>query len=115
MKYLLSSRPLLAVTAAVVGTLSSARAATVAWVGDDNNVFDNALNWPLDTLPSLSADTWQVNGTGTQGNSTLTLSAPLGFTGTAGKIAFGASSGNMSLFENSDQQYWLSMRRIAAR
>lgn len=84
-----------ALTLAVTGM---GHAATIAWVGDTDNDFLNVLNWPGDVaLPSLSADTWQVNGTGTQGNATLNVSSPLTFTGTAGKIAFGASSGSMGL------------------
>lgn len=83
-----------ALTLAVAGT---SHAATINWVGDTSNDFMNAANWTSDTLPSLSADTWQVNGTGTQGNATLNVSSALTFAGTAGKIAFGASSGNMGL------------------
>jgi hypothetical protein len=72
-------------------------AAQINWVGDTNNEFLNAANWPSDTLPSLSADTWQVNSVGSQGNSTLNITGGLTFTGTGGKLAFGSISGNMTL------------------
>jgi hypothetical protein len=74
-----------------------ARAATITWAGTSNNVFNNPANWPSSTLPSLTADVWQVNGPGTQGSTTLTLSSPLAFGATAAKISFGTSSANMTL------------------
>ncbi len=76
-----------------------AYSATVTWVGDVDNAFMAGANWSTDpALPSLSADTWQVNGVGSVNtNATLNLGSALTFAGTAGKIAFGASSGNMGL------------------
>jgi hypothetical protein len=74
-----------------------ANAAQITWEGDTDNELLNPNNWPSNTLPSLSADTWQINGPGSQGNSTLNITGGLTFTGTTGKLAFGAVSGNMTL------------------
>jgi hypothetical protein len=83
---------------AALAAASSASAATISWGGGTDNDFMNGANWAsTPALPSLSLDTWQINGPGSQGNSTLNVSAPLTFTGTAGKIAFGAASGSMTL------------------
>ena len=81
-----------------IALVTGANAATIVWVGDTDNVFDNPLNWPSDTLPSLSTDTWQINGVGSVNtNATLSVGSPLSFTAATAKIAFGASSGSMSL------------------
>lgn len=81
-----------------IALVTGVNAATIVWVGDTDNVFDNPLNWPSDTLPSLSADTWQINGVGSVNtNTNLSVSSPLLFTAATAKIAFGASSGSMSL------------------
>lgn len=77
----------------------SVSATSRTWVGDVDNNFMNGANWATDpALPSLSADTWQINGLGSLNtNPTLNVSSPLTFTGTSGKIAFGASAPAMTL------------------
>jgi hypothetical protein len=89
----------------VLSFAGAAHAATIQWVGDADANFANGANWETDPdLPSLSSDTWQINTEGDFGTTLFVDSdpltegnQPLAFTGTAGKIAFGASAPAMTL------------------
>ncbi len=82
--------------AALLAAFTAVTSASAQWTGTISNDFLLGDNWTGNVLPGLNS-TWQVNGAGPQGNSTLNVSAPLAFNGTAGRLAFGAGSGNLTL------------------
>jgi hypothetical protein len=94
MKTFSRTTKVIALALATVACAGALQAQNLAWTGAVDNDFNNSGNWN----GTLSTNgTLQINGPGTQGNSTLKLTAPQVFTATTGKISFGASSGNMGL------------------